>query len=353
MLKISDILKKTRQPEVTAPAAPPSVKPTVTPNVMPVVPSSAVKPPSPALVTVAAAVAPEIEVGKRTAAAQVYQQAIAAVGPLMGPYASESHLQKTRDVIALVIQQYAAKNDCLLEFFFEDYPADVHFLPRHAVNVCVLALALARDFPFDAGQLKKLGLGAVLHDIGLAQCEDIIAQPVQLKEHDLAEIRKHPLLGKDLAAKLTADLDYEVFDVIQQEHERVDGSGYPFGLKDNQISEFSKLVAVADVYEALTHARPYRLRHDGLTAVRQLLVQKQSFSRAYLKSLINILGVFPVGSLVELNTRETGVVLRQTKNMPLRPVISITHTAQQQKLAENKRIDLAKNFSVYIKGCVS
>ena len=351
VLKISDILKKTRRLE---PAAVPS---TATPIPAPITINSPVVPePSaaqqPSAAPVAAPVAPEPSPSDRIAAAQLYQHAVTATRPLMTPYASEAHLQKAREFVDVVTQQLKARNEGLVEVFFDDYPADAHYLANHAVNVCILSLALARELPYDAAQLKKLGLAALLHDIGLAKFEDIIARPEQLKERDIIEVRKHPLLGKDLAAKLAGELDFEVFDVIQQEHERVDGSGYPFGLKDNEISEFAKLVAVADVYEALTHARPYRSRYDGRAAVRLMLEQKQSFSQRCLKALINTLGIFPVGTLVELNTHETGIVLRQTKSMPLRPVILITHNAQQQKLAEEKRIDLARNFSVYIKECV-
>ena len=81
-----------------------------------------------------------------------------------------------------------------------------------------------------------------------------------------------------------------------------------------------------------------------------LLRQKQLFDHRYLKTIINTVGIFPVGTIVELNTKEIGIVLQQAEKMPLRPLIAVTHNAQRQTLSEHKKIDLATNFSVYIKG---
>jgi len=188
----------------------------------------------------------------------------------------------------------------------------------------------------------------LVHDIGIIKFDNLISRPARFSDSDYLEVKKHPIIGKDILKEIAHDLNFEIFDVIHQEHERIDGSGYPYGLKDKEICEYARLIGVVDVYEAMTHARPYRKKLGYLKVVKELLLDKNKFESKFLKTLIDQVGIFPLMSVVKLNTKEIAEIVGQNQKMPLRPVIKVTHDAHGQKLPQAKPIDLSKNFSVYI-----
>ncbi|MBI4845193.1 MAG: HD domain-containing protein [Candidatus Omnitrophica bacterium] len=236
----------------------------------------------------------------------------------------------------------------LLHHVFADYSTKEGHFYQHSVNVCLLALFLGMRMNYQYAQLRIIGIAALLHDIGLLKYESIVNQPRKLSESEYAEIKKHPITSKEFLKRFAQFLDLEIFDIILQEHERIDGSGYPFGLKKQDISEPAQLIGVCDTYEAIIHARPHRSRLSSIDVIRELLKNKHSFEHKFLKVLIDNIGIFTVDTMVKLNTRELGIVIKQNQKKPLRPIIDITHNAQHEKLNECRRVDLSNNFSLYI-----
>ena len=137
-------------------------------------------------------------------------------------------------------------------------------------------------------------------------------------------------------------------------HERIDGTGYPEGLKNDEIHEYARIVALADVYDALTHLRPHRGPVESPGAVRELLAMASSgiFELRIVKVFINRIGLYPVGIWVELNTNEIGKVVSANHDYPLRPKVNAIFGPDKQRLAQMKFIDLSKMATAYIKRSV-
>jgi putative nucleotidyltransferase with HDIG domain len=129
----------------------------------------------------------------------------------------------------------------------------------HSVNVAVYSVAVARFIGIeDQKDLRNLGLGAFLHDVGKVRVPGkILNKPGPLSPEEWAVMRQHPLWGIETLTK-QAGLPSSVLDIVRQHHERLDGSGYPFGLNGQRLHQFSKIVAVADAFDAMTSLRPYR-----------------------------------------------------------------------------------------------
>jgi len=285
----------------------------------------------------------------------VYQAAIVLVKELMSPFTSggKKLIKQADEVVKQFIEILGKEPDELLMLFFREYSVEKGYLYQHSVNVCILSLKMGLDLHYGHNHLVQLGLAALVHDIGLAKFDSLIGQPRWFNEQDSAEVRKHPLVGQNILKKFAQELDFVIFDVVRQEHERIDGTGYPYGLKKDDICEYAKIIGLVDAYEAIVHARPYRLRMDGREAIKELLTKKDAFDHNLVKNLINNLGVFAVGTLVELNTKEIGMVIKQNPKMPFRPVVVMTHSAEGQRLEKQKSIDLSVNFAVYIKDAIT
>ncbi|MFC1658270.1 HD-GYP domain-containing protein [Candidatus Omnitrophota bacterium] len=250
-------------------------------------------------------------------------------------------------VVHLVIN---TEDSGLLKAALADYPSPEDYIYYHAVNVCIISLYIGLGLDYNPIRLNELGIAAFLHDIGLSRYLGIINKPKKLNLQEFSEIKQHPLIGPQMLGKIGESLNESIFEVIRQEHERIDGSGYPEGLEEDEIIEYAQIVGLSDVYEAMMHKRPHRAKQSSLEVIKVLLNGKYSFSRRLIKVLIERVGIFPVGTSVMLSTREVAEVLRENINSPLRPKVKIMLDATGKRLQELRQIDLANNPTVYISG---
>jgi HD-GYP domain-containing protein (c-di-GMP phosphodiesterase class II) len=233
-----------------------------------------------------------------------------------------------------------------------DYPTDESFLFRHAANVSIFCVSLGFALGLDRVCLIELGSAAAVHDIGMMQFRDIFTQTRTLTKEEYAKIKQHPDKGFETLARIAKGFSPIVCDAMRQEHERMDASGYPKGLKGEQIHAYGQIMGLVDVYEALLHRRPWRKRHTPMEAIKLLLEHKGAFAPHVLKALIEHIGIFPVGMPVRLSTKEIGVIVRGNPKFPLRPVVDIIVDAYGSELASPRPIDLAANSMVYIEECL-
>jgi hypothetical protein len=192
----------------------------------------------------------------------------------------------------------------------------------------------------------------VLHDIGSVDYLDIINKAAKLSEQDYNKVKEHPKVGLNVLNEFWKDPPAAVSEVVSQEHERLDGSGYPRGIKGKDISEFAQIVALVDIYEAMIHQRPYRNKHTPSETVNTILTNKNAFGYRVIKVLIERMGIFPVGFMVRLNNKEIGLVVKENPKSPLRPVVDIIFTPDNKKLEKPKQIDLARNPVICIEECL-
>lgn len=234
----------------------------------------------------------------------------------------------------------------LLRLFYE-YTSE-NYLYSHMVNTTIMSGEVGLGLGYNKSQLNELGLASFLHDMGMIKVEKLAIQTRRLSEEEYNEIKNHPLYGADILSKIK-DIAEPVIYVAKEEHERMNGTGYPNGLKDTEISEYARIVAIVDVYEALTHNRPYRKKTLPHEAMKELIASHPLFDSAILKVLINKLGVYPVSSWVELNSNEIGKVMINNNEFPLRPVVDILFDATGNRLKGPRVINLAKQFNLFIK----
>jgi len=241
----------------------------------------------------------------------------------------------------------------LLKSALADYPQQEEYLYYHMVNVCIISLYIGQGLAYDRPRLIQLGTAAFYHDIGISKYLDIINQPRELSPQEYSQIKQHPLIGPQLLDKISESLDVGIFEVMRQEHERINGSGYPKGLKDEEIIESAQIVGLSDVYEAMCHPRPYRDKHTPMEVIKAILSNKYSFAPRLVKVLIERIGIFPVGTFVQLSTKETAQVIKRNLNQTLRPVVNIILDTTGNRLKQPRQLDLANNPTIYILGTAS
>jgi len=222
------------------------------------------------------------------------------------------------------------------------------WLISHSANVAILAYKIGIDLKYDREMLLKLGIAALLHDVGMLNVpNNIIFKHGQLTASEFEIIKKHPLDGYEMVKHL--EQYPHIIEVILQEHEREDGSGYPQGLEGDKISDFAKIVGLADVFEAMVHGRAYREGFITYNAIQKIIEKRsKQFNPKIIRALINSIPMFPIGSLVKLSTNEIARVLSVNSVRPVRPVVEILIDSDGNKLKNPIRLDLEAEPLIYI-----
>lgn len=218
------------------------------------------------------------------------------------------------------------------------------YTAQHSINVCVLTLALARHLGMPRKEMESLGVAALLHDIGKLKTPlDVLNKPGKLTDDEFAIMKQHPLAGRKMLETFY-ELPYQIADVAFSHHERASGGGYPRGLRSEQISFHSKLVAIVDVYDAITSDRCY---HDGMSPTEALTRMYSwrltDFDGELLENFIQCVGIYPVGSLVELTSGEVGIVISVHPEFRLKPKVNILLDSAKRPLYPHRVVDLAQH----------
>ncbi len=219
----------------------------------------------------------------------------------------------------------------------------------HSINVTVLSILLGHSLGYNRRDLLKLGIGAILHDIGkLFIPKEILNKKGKLNNEEFQIIKKHPSLGyKNIENTYAISPISRI--VILAHHEKVNGSGYPKGLTGDNIHEFAKVVSITDVFDALTSDRCYRSRRPISEAVDFLISNSNThFDRKLVQNFINHIAIYPNGLLVKLSTGENAIIKEQNSNFPSRPIVKVITDSQGHELEDNKVINLMKEHNVTI-----
>ncbi len=229
----------------------------------------------------------------------------------------------------------------------------------HSMNVCILSLAFGRHMGLSEDALNALGTGALLHDVGKIRMPlEILNKPDKLSVDEFEVMKRHPVDGLRIVSEAKG-VASSAMDVVLSHHERAGGSGYPRGLRNNSISPFSKLVAIVDVYDAITSDRVYHNGLDTLEATRRLYESRHAdFDATLIEQFIQCLGVYPVGSLVEMNTGEVGIVISFHRDRRLRPKVLQILDSDKRYYKPPFVVDLARyaekgGSAYYIKSALS
>ncbi len=223
-------------------------------------------------------------------------------------------------------------------------------LAVHLFNHTIYALKLGQGLRWPDERLIRLGVASLIHDIGMCQVSQAIRHKEgKLTPDEIAEIHNHCKYGMEAIMELYGEPFRWLAEAVYHEHEREDGQGYPQGLSGNQISEYAKVIGLADVYEALTHNRPQRKRLLPHKAVQEIVqTQKAQFHQKLLKIMLEELSVFSLNSLVRLNSNAIGRVTETIHGQPLRPVIQLLFDADGNEILEERVISLREFPLLYI-----
>ena len=216
-------------------------------------------------------------------------------------------------------------------------------LARKSVNVCILTLAFAKHLGIAKRKLHHLGLGALLHDIGMVQLPDeLLCTGRTLMPPERCLMQQHTDFGAQLLSQ-DKDIDRAVLDIVRGHHERIDGQGYPAQLSDRQTSLFARIVAITSVYEALTRERGYKQAFSPTQALREIYQGRYThFDGRLVEKFIQALGIYPVGCLVETDQGDIARVIAVSEEQRHRPILELMLDRESRPL-ENIRLDLTDN----------
>lgn len=221
---------------------------------------------------------------------------------------------------------------------------------EHSVNVCILSLVIGMSIGIDYDELMDLGIGAILHDIGkMLVPKHILNKPGLLTVDEYKIVKKHTTYGYDILKK-SSEISKIAAEVALNHHERLDGNGYPSGKKEDQISIYSRIVAVCDVYDALTSDRVYKKKIEAHKALEYIckMVNIQ-FDNEIVKVLLKCIGIYPLGCVVKLNTNEIGVVVDLNKIDISKPVVRILLDRSGKIVRNYFEVDTNRNPDIEVK----
>jgi HD-GYP domain-containing protein (c-di-GMP phosphodiesterase class II) len=220
-----------------------------------------------------------------------------------------------------------------------------------AINCMILSVAIGNRLKLPGHRLMNLAQGALLHDIGMTRIpRSILDKKGTLTPEEMKTMQSHTVYSYRIITK-ELGLSEEVGRIVLLHHERWDGKGYPKGLSAKEIPLSARIVSVTDAYEAMIRDKPYRGSMIGYKAVRQILNDNgRRFDSEILKVFIKSMGVYPPGSVVILQDGSVGKVVRNHRDVPLRPVVQILVAGNGEKIpaSKQKTVDLLEASDSFI-----
>jgi len=261
----------------------------------------------------------------------------------------ENITQTTNDMVDSVFRNPDALS-CLARIQSAD-----SFLLEHSLNVPILLAVFANYLGFEKRLIKEITLGAFLHDIGQA----ILPKELLNKSDDLTEkeekiLKSHVALGLKLLEDCP-DISHIAMRMVREHHERLDGSGYPQGLKEEEISKYGKMLAIIDSYDAITCERPYKKSMYPISAFKALVADSPKlFDKELVEKFIQCIGLYPVGTLVKLKSGKIGIISKLNKNKPLQPYVRVFYNTRLGQAIPIEEINLIKpKYDDHIDCCIT
>ncbi|MHB8494397.1 MAG: HD-GYP domain-containing protein [Casimicrobiaceae bacterium] len=266
-------------------------------------------------------------------ARQAYREIEATMQTVMGDLAARREISvEVLSVAATELVESVAVNAEALMWLTHMREQNLHTY-EHSMRVAIYMITFGRHLGFPADHLKKFCMIGLLLDVGMTWVDKALLDKVSsLSESELAELRRHVEYSLAMLAN-SPDLHPDVREAIAEHHERIDGSGYPRGLKGDETSFAGRMVAIADTFAALTSHRPYA---ESLSAFKAMKVLSDGAGRHFheplVEQFVQAIGFFPVGSLVELSSGEVAAVVSHNKVRRLKPRVLILTDVNKKHL---------------------
>ncbi|OIP17257.1 MAG: phosphodiesterase [Comamonadaceae bacterium CG_4_9_14_3_um_filter_60_33] len=215
----------------------------------------------------------------------------------------------------------------------------------HSVSVGALLMCFTRVFRPKPDDMELVGIGGMLHDIGKTMVPDrILNKPGALTPEEFVTIQMHVQHGQNILSGARS-ISQTSFDVVAQHHERYDGTGYPLKLKGAEMSVYGQMASIVDVYDAMTSNRVYRVGMDPTLAVKKMFEWSRShFDPELIQIFVRSIGIYPVGSLVMLESKRLAIILNQDGRDLTRPAVRAIYDANKRCFIAPQDIDLSANL---------
>ncbi|MQY77183.1 MAG: HD domain-containing protein [Spirochaeta sp.] len=281
---------------------------------------------------------------------KLYQSMIEEINGIFGDVASGVHVKHDQidDVVQNILDKVRESKNDLVQLIQRGAGSERE-LAAGSVNCAVLSAVIGMSMKISGHRLIQLVTAALLHDIGMVRvAKEILSKSEKLTAEELQQVRTHPLYGYRIISK---ELKYpeDVAVVALQHQERWDGKGYPRCIRGEDIELPARIAAVADAYEAMINIRPYRSSLIGYSAVKGILSDNgKHFDPQVLKAFLESVGIYPVGSILQLNNSSIGRVVANQKAAPLRPEIELLVDEYGVWVTERVIIDLLEKKKLFI-----
>jgi len=213
----------------------------------------------------------------------------------------------------------------------------------HSVAVCALMVSLARRLGLEDEQVRQAGMAGLLHDVGKMMIPlEILNKPGKLTDAEFDLVKSHPVEGHKMLLEGSGISDIAL-DVCLHHHEKVDGKGYPDRLRNEQISLYAKMGAVCDVYDAITSNRPYKEGWEPAESIRKMAEWSAgNYDPVIFQAFVKSIGIYPVGSLVRLESNRLAVIIEQTDKSLLTPKVKVFFSIKSNGRIVPEILDLSK-----------
>ncbi|MCT4593709.1 MAG: HD-GYP domain-containing protein [Anaeromicrobium sp.] len=254
-------------------------------------------------------------------------------------YNEDIRMKKIWKIVDKIIENLLSSDSIIVNLSLVRSIDDYTF--THSVNVCIYALIIGIGIGYKKEKLMDLGVGAILHDIGKMLIDPkVLNKPGKLTKDEYEYIKSHSKLGYEIV-KNNKNISEASAKIILTHHERFDGEGYPFKLKGDEIREYARIVAICDVYDALTSDRAYKSKEFPHVVVEYLIsMGYHQFDYELVKEFITHIPCYPIGTLLKLSTNEMGVVYEIDKEYPNRPIVKYISNGDKINLIYNPSIQI-------------
>ena len=258
----------------------------------------------------------------------------------------QTYFSKINELAEELLDNVLNNENVLL--YLVDIKSMDNYTYSHCVNVAIISIILGISLNLNKSDLINLCIGALMHDIGKTFIpHDILQKPGKLTPEEFETIKQHPKLGYDFLNKMNPSLNSDIQSIVLYHHERFDGYGYPEGLTGDEINYLTRIVSIADVYDALTSDRPYKRAMCPSDALEFIMSNAGTlFDFDMVNIFCRIIIPYPKGTIVNLSNGDVGIVEQTLPNFPLRPIIKIARSDSDDNIG--LEMNLIDNPSIVI-----
>ena len=251
-------------------------------------------------------------------------------------------IDSVKDVVSELVENIISNPDTMI--WLSHLKDKDEYTAIHSVNVCILSLTFGRTLGLSESELNVLGLGALLLDIGKSNIPDkILKKTGSLTDEEYLLMKAHAFLGYAILEE-NNKIPKESLEIILNHHERLNGKGYPNSRMGGEISKLTRIVSIVDVFDAMTSDRCYMDAYQPQHALNELYnMAPDELDQELVEGFIKCIGIYPVGSIVELNTGHTGVVVKLNERNRLKPIVGLALNRKKEPYEIIKMLNLSSD----------